>query len=79
MEMCFWGVNCGSGCENLHATEVEYSNIPQKSKISYRKRSEMKIKADENLKYYGFHSSFPSRNDIFDQDSFTVQMSLGVF
>jgi hypothetical protein len=30
MEEDFWGVK-SSGCENSHATEVKYSNIPQKS------------------------------------------------
>jgi hypothetical protein len=30
MEQDFWGVK-SIGCENLHATEVKCSNIPQKS------------------------------------------------
>jgi hypothetical protein len=30
MEVDFWGVK-SSGCENSHATEVKFSNIPQKS------------------------------------------------
>jgi hypothetical protein len=34
-----------SVCEKSHSTEVKCSNIPQKSLISYRKRSEMNVKA----------------------------------
>jgi hypothetical protein len=60
MEVDFWGVK-SSGCENLHATEVICSNIPQKSWISDWKRSEMNVK-----------------ETTFDQNSFTIQMSLGV-
>jgi hypothetical protein len=63
MEVDFWGVK-SSGYENSHATEVKCSNIPQNSYISYRKRSEMNVKATENLKLSGYHSSFPSRNDF---------------
>jgi hypothetical protein len=47
MEVDFWGVK-SIGCENLHATEVKCSNIPQKS-----------VKAAENSKFSGYHSSFP--------------------
>jgi hypothetical protein len=49
-----------SGFENSHASEVKCSNIPQKGKISYRKRSEMNVKAAENPKFPGDHSSFIS-------------------
>jgi hypothetical protein len=45
MEVDFWGMK-SSGCENSHATEVKCSNMPQKS-YSYRKRSEMNVKAAE--------------------------------
>jgi hypothetical protein len=38
MEVDFWGVK-SSDCENSHATEVKCSYIPQKSLISYRKKS----------------------------------------
>jgi hypothetical protein len=63
MEVDFWVVK-SRGCENSHATEVKCSNILQKSWISYRKRSETNVKAAENPKFSGFHSSFPSRNDF---------------
>jgi hypothetical protein len=63
MEVDFRGVK-SSGCENSHATEVKSSNIPQKSLISYRKRSEINVKAAENSKLSGYLFSFPSRNDF---------------
>jgi hypothetical protein len=66
MEVDFWGLKI-SGCENSHATEVKCSNIPQKSLISYQKRSEINVKAAENPKFSGYHryhSSIPSRNDF---------------
>jgi hypothetical protein len=57
VEVDFWGVK-SSGCENSHATEVKSSNIPQKSQISYRNRSEMNVKDAGQPKFSGFHSSF---------------------
>jgi hypothetical protein len=77
MEVDFWGVK-SSRCENSHATEVKCSNIPQKSKISYRKRSEKHVKAADNPKFPVSIPHFPAET-IFDQSSFTTQMSLGVF
>jgi hypothetical protein len=38
MEVDFWGVK-SSGCENLHATEVKCSNIPQKAKFHTAKEA----------------------------------------
>jgi hypothetical protein len=63
MEVVFWGVK-SSGWENSHATKVKCLNIPQKSQIPYRKRSEMNVKAAENPKFSGYYSSFPSKNDF---------------
>jgi hypothetical protein len=56
MEVDFWGVK-SRGCENSHATEVKCSNTLQKSLISYPNRSEMNVKAAENPKFSGYHSS----------------------
>jgi hypothetical protein len=63
MEVDFCGVK-SSGFENSHATEVKCSTSPQKSYISYRKRSEMNVEAAENPKFSGHHSSFPSISDF---------------
>jgi hypothetical protein len=47
-------------CENSYATEVKCSNIPQKSKISYRKRREMNVKAAENQNFPATIPHFPA-------------------
>jgi hypothetical protein len=59
MEVDFWGVK-SSGCENLHATEVKCSSTPQKSLISYRKRSAMNVKAAEIQSFPATIPHFPA-------------------
>jgi hypothetical protein len=75
MEVDFWGVK-SSGCENSHVTEVKYSNIPQKS-IPKKKRNKRQSRKKSKV----FRPPFPisQQKRLFDQSSFTIQMSLGVF
>jgi hypothetical protein len=66
MEVDFWVVK-SSGCEKSLATEVKCSNIPQKSK--FRRKS----------KVFRLPFQISQQKRLFDQSSFTIQMSLGVF
>jgi hypothetical protein len=56
MEVDFWGVR--AVVVRIHLL-LKHSS---EKLISYRKRSEMNVKAAENPKFSGYHSSFPSRN-----------------
>jgi hypothetical protein len=68
IEVHFWGVK-SSGCENSHAIEVKCSNIPLKSNISYRKRSEMNVKIVEI-------QSFPATIPISQQKRLLIKVLL---
>jgi hypothetical protein len=78
MEVDFWGVKI-SGCENSHATEMKCSNIPQKKPnfIPQKKRNERQNRRISKIFRPPFLISQQKR--LFDQNSFTIQMSLGVF
>jgi hypothetical protein len=66
MEVYFWGVK-SSGCENSHVTEVKCSNIPQKSLISSRKRSEMNVKAAEIQSFLATIPYFPAETTFWSK------------
>jgi hypothetical protein len=78
MEVDSWGVK-SSGCENSHAAEVKCSNIPQKKLNFILKKKRNERQSRRKSKVFGLPFLISQQKRLFDQSSFTIQMSLEVF
>jgi hypothetical protein len=79
MEVDIWGVE-SSGCDNSHATEMKYVLKHSSEKLNFipkKKRNERKSRRKSKVFRLPFLISQQKR--LFDQSSFTIQMSLGVY
>jgi hypothetical protein len=74
MEVDFWGVK-SSGCENSHATEMLKHSLEKLKSIPKKKRSECQSRRKSKKN----PASIPHFPRLFDQNYFTIQMSLGGF
>jgi hypothetical protein len=76
MEVDFWGVK-SSGCENSQATEVLTHSSEKLNFIPQKKRNERQSRRISKMFRLPFLISQQKR--LFDQNSFTIQMSLEIF